>query len=127
MKRKTKRTFKALLVAWHIVIIIIISALLIPLFLKNANSPTFYTWTTLMSILAYLLVTAIHLRMKKGVIKEYLESFCSRLLLAVIAIVVAFLASMYSTVLFSQVMLVTAAVLYATALQKFFFLRVIGL
>ncbi len=125
--RKLKKGVKGVLLAWQLLIIVLLSALLIPLFLHSATSSAFYTWWVMLSILAYLILTYIQLRLREGAVKRYLESLATRVFLAVVALAVAFVTVALRADLWSGVFLVVAAVLYAAAFQKIAFLRVIGL
>ncbi len=112
------------MVVWQLIVITILSAGLIPLFLAQQARPLFFTLTVMTSILAYLILTTIQLRLRRGLIKRFLESISTRLLLALIALALAGVTGGVRVV--QNVLLVTAAVLYAALLQKVSFLRVIG-
>jgi|GEM_PF-3018697 len=125
--RKLKKGAKGVLLAWQLFVIVLLSALLIPLFLHNAMSSAFYTWWIMLSILVYLFVTYIQLRLKKGLVKRYLEQLGTRIFLAIVGLAAAFVMVALRANPWSGVFLVIAAVLYAAAFQKITFLRVIGL
>lgn len=125
--KQVKKGFKAALAIWHLVVVTILSLAFIPLFLTQGRKGVFYTWWILPSIFAYLILTIIQLRLKKGMIKEYLENLATRLFIASIGLAIAFIFVGLQWPVWSNVSLVIAAVLYAAAIQKIFFLRVIGL
>jgi len=124
MKRRTKERIKAVMVVWQLIVITILSAGLIPLFLAQRARPLFFTLTVMTSILAYLILTTIQLRLRRGILKRFLESVSTRLLLALIALALAGVTGGLLRGVVQSVLLVTAAVLYAALLQKVSFVRV---
>lgn len=125
--RKVKRGVRRLLWIWRAITVILLSALLIPLFLANKENGTFYTWWVPISILIYLILTYVHLRLGKGFVKEHLEAMATRLLLGLVALAAAFILTMVTQQVAASVFLVMAGLLYAMAIQRVAFLRLIGL
>ena len=122
-----KKGAKTMYNTWKIIVIILLSLAFIPLFLAGIDSRTFFSWWIMLSLLSYLLLTYWHLRLKKGKLKNYLEGMATKLLLAMSALVIAFLFTITGFVLITNSFLVLGAILYAIAIQNIFFLRVIGL
>ncbi len=127
MMRKAKRGVKRLFFVWRAIVIALLSAALIPLFLQHGRGNGFYLWTVPPGILIYLIITAIHLRLGRGVVKEYLEESATRLFLGVTALAAAFLFLLAGNGPWTAALLVAGAVLYAMFLSRISFLRVIGL
>lgn len=126
-KQRLKKGAKRLLFVWRAIVAIILSSILIPLFVSQGASRSFYTWAILPSLLGYLIITYIHLRLKKGAVKEYLERSATRLLLAMSSLALAFIMGALGIHLWTATLLVMSAVLYALFLQRLSFLRVIGI
>ncbi len=120
-----RRGIRRLLLLWQLLTIILFSALLIPLFLAQAGS-AFYTWLTLGTMLLYLLLLSFQSRLKGG-LRRYVAGLGDRLFLALLFLALSFLLLKLEGGLLFRTSLVVSAVLYAAAIQKVAFLRVIGL
>jgi hypothetical protein len=123
VKRHAKRAWKA----WQVITLVLLSAVFVPVFLRQGTDHNFYALLVPGSILIYLVVTFIHLKLKPGFVKWYLESTATRLFLGLVSLAAAFLFLGVGLQLWGRVLLAASAVLYASFLQQVGFLRVIGL
>jgi len=124
---KMKKGAKRVLFVWRALVIVLLSAALIPLFLALGDDAAFYSWIIIPSVAVYLVLTIIHLRFKGGFVKEYLESTATRLFLGLTAVALAFIFLSLGNGPWAAALLVAGAVLYAMFLSRISFLRVIGL
>jgi|GEM_PF-6660699 len=126
--KKAKKVLGIALKVWEIIVVIILSAILIPLFVKNSEDGHFYTIIIVGSMLVYALLFMIKGRIKKqGFIRDYLESTSLRLLLAMSALTAAFLLLILDQAFWSLALVVLAAIAYAFFVQRVGFLRMVGL
>ncbi|MBR9693394.1 hypothetical protein GOV07_05750 [Candidatus Woesearchaeota archaeon] len=112
---------------WKIVIIVLLTLALVPLFIAGMRSRTFFSLWIMISLFVYLVLTYWHLRLKKGKMKEYLEDMATKLLFAMSSLVIAFLLTLVPIYSIASIFLVLGGILYAITIQNLFFLRVIGL
>jgi fibrillarin-like pre-rRNA processing protein len=73
MKKKVKKGVKQALAIWKIIITIILIALLIPLFLKNGWNSRFYFWIIAPSIILYIIIAYLQMKVLKGKMRKYVE------------------------------------------------------
>ena len=125
--RTVGRHVRLVLFIWRAVIAILLSGVLVPLFLAHGHDNRFYLWTTIPSLVLYAIVTMVHLRLRRGVVKDWLESVATRLFLGCCALAAGFVFFGFEMPVLAHTMLVTGAVLYALFLARLSFLRVIGL
>ena len=125
--RTVKEGAKTAYGIWKIIVIVLLSLALIPLFLAGTESKTFFSLWILISLLVYMILTYWHLRLKKGTMKEYIEGMATKLLFAMSALVIAFLFTLIPIYNIASIFLVLGGILYAITIQNIFFLRVIGL
>ncbi len=129
-KRILKRVKKGFTVAygiWQAIVVTVIAIVLIPVFLANAENGNFYSWVITASLLTYVVVLLIMGKLKRGIVREYLEKTSFRLFLGMVVLTAAFLLHGLGQATLTQAALAAAAVLYAFFLQRITFLRLIGL
>ena len=123
-----KRIAKRVLFVWEMVITIVFSIILIPIFVQSSEKFNFYKFVIIASLMVYCIFYLIGGQFKKGFFKDYFQTSSLRLLIAMSMLAFAFFFHILDMVLWDNVILVMAAVLYAYFLQRItFFLRVIGL
>ncbi len=127
VKHHAFRIGKVALSIWRAVVITLLSLILIPLFLKGVQQGAFYNYVIIPSIIVYLLLTYIHLKLKPGVVKRYLETTSTRLFWGIVTLAATFVLDGLTLHLAAHVCAVASAVCYAFVLQRITFLRFIGL
>lgn len=122
-KKKVKKKVQQLFFIWRVITITTLSIILIPLFIKNAWSGHFYFWTLVPSIIVYVCLTYIQLKLLKGKVTRYIEVTATRLFLGICSLTAAFISLMIGYPLWGNTFLVVGAVLYALFLHRIGFLR----
>lgn len=121
------RRFRQFVMAWRLLIVIIISFILVPFFLKQRSNDAFYLTTICSSLVGYFLILLISFGMKRGKIRRYIEHTSHTLLAGLILLTATFLMYAYGSPLWASLLITVAAILYASFLQRISFVKVIFL
>jgi predicted permease len=123
MKKKVKKGVKQALAIWKIIITIILIALLIPLFLKNGWNSRFYFWIIAPSIILYIIIAYLQMKVLKGKMRKYVELTGTWLFGGILTLSATFIVMMLGYTIWAHALLIGAAIIYALFLQRLGLLR----
>lgn len=123
---RIKKSLNGIWMAWKIIVIVILSAILIPLAITYEMNQEIMLWIVAGSLLGYILL-AWTARKVRGKIGKYLLGTGNRLLLAGLMLGISVTLFRFEINSWGRTSIIASAVLFAFFLQRISFLRVIGL